>query len=210
MEGVGPGGGPGSTGEDVGEDDAADYKAREPGGNGAAGIRKELRESSWDRALGGNLFASDSDDRFCRANDSNQEIGDDESDEYRKKKVAEALRFKAGAEILNLGDVAVALSDGPEFDADHEEAGCVDEARGGRHETIGSDAQAEGLTGGSHKCEGGHGGAEDRHQEHEGPDGVARDEIVLRSASKQGFGKEGEPEKEREINDDYDYGGHVF
>ena len=202
MKGIGPSGGTGTTGEDVGEDDDADDEPGEPRWDASIGspLGKDSRH--------GAFCFGDSFDGLSGTNHSDEEVGDDEEDEDGKEKVAEGLGFKAGAEILNLSDVAVALTNGPELDADHEEAGGVDQAGGRGHEAVGADPAAESLTGRAHERKGGHGGAEDGHQQHEGADGVAGDEVVLRGASEEGLRKESESEKEREVNTDDDNSGH--
>ena len=181
LKGIGPSRRAGASGENVGEDDDADDKSTEPRRDGS--VRGPFGKDAgiW------SFCAGDSFDGFGSADDSDEEVGDDEKDEDREKEVAEGLGVKAGAEVLNLGNVAVAFSDGPEFDADEEEAGGVDEARRGGHEPISANAGAKGLAGRSDEGESGHGGAEDRHEEHEGANGVAGDEVILRGAPKEGF-----------------------
>ena len=71
---------------------------------------------------------------------------------------------------MDLGNVAVALSDGPELDSDEKETSGVNETRRGGHEAVSSDPGTEGLAGGTDESESGHGGSKDRHEKHEGAD----------------------------------------
>jgi hypothetical protein len=178
LEGVGPGRGARASGEDVGENDEAHDEAGKPGWNRSVGRFEEFREGTGNGDLRGDLFHGDAVDCLRGADDADEEIRDDEEDQDGKEEVADSLRIKACSEILDLGDVTITFTDGPEFDADEEEAGGMDEAGGRGHESVGADAPLEGFAGRADEGKGGHGRSEDRHEEHEGADGVGGDEVI--------------------------------
>jgi len=164
LESVGPSGGAGSPGKDVGEDDDANDESGEPGWNGSVG-------GPFGKDAGDGPFCfGDTFDGFGCADDPDEEVGDDEEDKDGEEEVAECFGIKAGAEVLDLGNVAVALSDGPELDSDEKETSGVNETRRGGHEAVSSDPGTEGLAGGTDESESGHGGSKDRHEKHEGAD----------------------------------------
>ena len=202
LEGIGPCRSPRSTRKDVTKNHDANDKPGQPRRNRAPGRLEEFRKGSRNRSLGGDLLAGYSCNRLGRPDHSDEEVGNDEQDQDRKEEVAQAVRVEPAAEKLDLGHVAVALSDGPEFEPDEEETGRVNETRRRRHQSVSAYSALKGLSRRTNQGEGRHGRSEDRHEKHEGTNRAAGHEIVITRATEKHLGAQREGEQRAEVDDD--------
>jgi len=147
LEGVGPSRGTRATCKDIGEDDRTDHKAGKPRWDGSVVSPFGEDAGSNDISVGFQLGSSDSCDCLTGSDDSNEKVGNDEEDEDGEEEVSEGLGLKAGTEILDLRDVAVAFPDRPEFNANEKKTSSVNESGRRRHKAVGADAPLKGLAG---------------------------------------------------------------
>ena len=144
----------------------------QPGGHRSVGGGKDIGEHAFGHGAEDSIGTDYPD----------QQVGNYKENQDREKEVSEVARFKAIPEKLDLGDVAMALGNGPYPDPDQEKTGRVNQAGRRCHEPVGSDTNLERFSGRTDQCEGRHGCPENRHQEHERADRMACYKVVFRSS----------------------------
>ena len=142
----------------------------------------------------GNLPLGDLGEGNAAAHDADEQIGNQQRDHDDEEQQTQAVGVPAAAEVLNLREEVVALAERPDAGADKEEDGGDDQSRTRRHQGKDADPGVIGFAGGSQDGERGHVGAKQRHQQQEGADGAAGDEVVLASAAKEAVGEDADAE----------------
>ena len=88
----------------------------------------------------------------------------------------------------------MALAERPDAGANEEEDRRDNQGRTRRHQGKDADTGVVGFAGGPQNGERGHVGAKQRHQQQEGADGAAGDEVVLARAAKEAIGENADAE----------------
>ena len=136
-----------------------------------------------------------------------KQIGHHQRHEHDEQQQPEAVRPVAVAEVLHLGDVAVALAEGPQPRADEKEGRGDHQRCRRRHQRENADSRAVRLPGPAEQREGGHVGAEQRHQQHEGADGSGCQEVVFARSPKEPVAEASHHQHEQHVDTD-DGEGH--
>ena len=150
----------------------------------------------------GYLSLGDLTQRQATGHDADEEVGNQQGDEDDEENGADGIGIPSLPEVLHLGDEAVTLAQRPDTGADEEENAGNDEGGDRRHQSEDTDTGVIGFAGGTENGEGRHVGPEERHEQQEGTDGPAGDEVVLPRTTEQSMAGETDEEDHRQIDGD--------